>query len=76
MSSVTRPLIFLERIMSDALEEHEGKVSIGGKKITSLRFSDEIDDLAEKEQELESLIENLDKSAQGIRWKSVPRRPD
>ena len=29
--------IFLERIMSDALEEHDGKVSIGGRTITNLR---------------------------------------
>ena len=30
--------IFLERIMSDALEEHDGKVSIGGRNITNLRL--------------------------------------
>ena len=30
--------IFLERIMLVALEEHDGKVSIGGKSITNLRF--------------------------------------
>ena len=47
--------IFLERIMSDALEEHDGKVSIGGRDITNLRFADDIDALAEEEQELESL---------------------
>ena len=34
--------IFLERIMSDALEEHDGKVSIGGRNITNLRFADDI----------------------------------
>ena len=28
--------IFLERIMTDALEEHDGKVSIGGRNITIL----------------------------------------
>ena len=52
MSSVTHPLqnIFLERIMSDALEEHDGKVSIGGRNITNLRFADDIDALAEEEQ--------------------------
>ena len=47
--------IFLERIMSDALEEHDGKVSIGGRNITNLRFADDIDALAEEEQELENL---------------------
>ena len=47
--------IFLERIMSDALEEHDGKVSIGGRIIINLRFADDIDALAEEEQELEAL---------------------
>ena len=48
--------------MSDALEEHDGKVSIGGRNITSLRFADGIDALAEEEQELEALVESLDKT--------------
>ena len=68
--------IFLVRIMSDALEEHDGKVSIGGRNITNLRFADEIDPLAEEEQELEALEESLDMPAQGIRWRSVRRRPN
>ena len=29
-----------ERIMTDALEDHEGTVSIGGRTITNLRFAD------------------------------------
>ena len=51
--------IFLERIMSDALEEHNRKVSIGDRNITNLRFADDIDALAE---ELKALVESLDKS--------------
>ena len=31
--------------MSDALEEHDGKVSIGGKNINNLRFAYDIDAL-------------------------------
>ena len=54
--------IFLERIMSDALEEHDGKVSIDGRNITNLRFADDIDTLAEEKQELEALVESLDKT--------------
>ena len=54
--------IFLERIMSDALLEHDGKINIGGRNITSLRFADDIDALAEEEQELEALLESLDKT--------------
>ena len=34
--------IFLDRIMTDALEDQEGTVSIGGRTITSLRFADDI----------------------------------
>ena len=54
--------IFLERIMSDALEEHYATVSKGGRNITNLRFADDIDALAEEEQEREALIESLDKN--------------
>ena len=38
------------------------KVSIGGRNITNLRFADDIDALAEEEQELEVLVESLDKT--------------
>ena len=38
--------------MSDALEEHDEKVSMGGRNIISLPFADDIDALAEEEQEL------------------------
>ena len=47
--------------MSDALEEHDEKVSIGGGNITTLRFVDDADALAEVEQELQALVECLDK---------------
>ena len=53
--------IFLKRIISDALEEHDGKVRIGGRNITNLRFSNDVNALAEEEQELEALVESLDK---------------
>ena len=54
--------IFLKFIMSDALEKHDGKVSLGGRNITNLRFIDDIDALAEEEQEVEALVESLDKT--------------
>ena len=54
--------IFLERIISDALEEHDGKVNIGGRNISDLWLADGIVALAEEEQELEALIESLDKT--------------
>ena len=34
--------IFLERIMTDALKDHEGAVSIGGRTVTNIRFADDI----------------------------------
>ena len=63
--------IFLERIMTDALEDHEGTVSFGGRTITNLRFADDIDGLAGEEEELANLVEHLSILA----WRSVPRRP-
>ena len=52
--------IFLEEIMTEALENHHGTVSIGGRTITNLRFADDIDGLAGDEEELEALAEYLD----------------
>ena len=48
--------------MTDAREEIEEKVSIGRRNITNLWFADDIDALAEEEQELEALVKSLDKS--------------
>ena len=59
--------IFLERIMTDALEDHEGTVSIGGRTITNLRFADDIDGLAGEEEELANLVQRLDKSLHSLR---------
>ena len=55
--------IFLERIMTDALEDHEGTVSTGGRTITNIRFADDIDGLAREEEELAKLFECLDKAS-------------
>ena len=43
--------------MTDALEDHEGTVSIGGRTITNLRFSDSFDGLPGEEDELAKLVE-------------------
>ena len=48
--------------MTDALEDHEGTVSIGGRTITKLCFADDTDGLA-GEEELASLVEHLDKAS-------------
>ena len=49
--------------MTDALEDHEGIVSIGGRTISNLRFADDIDSLAGEEEELANLVECLDKAS-------------
>ena len=51
--SPTLFIIFLEWIMSEALEEHALKISIGGRNIMNLQFAD-----AEEEQALEALVES------------------
>ena len=64
MSTLTHPLQhILERIMTDALEDHEGNVSIGGRTITNPLFADDIDGLAGEEEELANLVERLDKAS-------------
>ena len=49
--------------MTDALEDHEGTVSIEGRTITNLRFADDIDGLARNEEELANSVERLDKTS-------------
>ena len=64
MSTFTHPLQhILEWIMTDALEDQEGTVSIGGRTITILCFADDIDGLAGEEEELANLVEHLDKAS-------------
>ena len=49
--------------MTDALEDHEGTVSIEGRTITFLRFAGDIDGLAREEEELANLVECLDNAS-------------
>ena len=62
--------------MPDAMKEHDGKVSIGGRNITNLLFAEDTDALAEEEQEVEALMKVSTTPAQDIIWKSGPRRPN
>ena len=48
--------------MTDASEDHERSVSIGGRTLADLRFPDDIDGLA-GEEELSKLVECLDKAS-------------
>ena len=54
--------IFLERIMCEALDDHKGSVSIGGRLITNFRFADDIVVNAEEEEEAGVLVDRLDRT--------------
>ena len=49
--------------MADALEDHEGTVSIASRTITNLRFAYDIGGLAGQEQELIKLINHLEEAS-------------
>ena len=49
--------------MTDALEDHEGTVSIGSRTITNLRLADDIGGLAGEEEELAKLDKRLNKDS-------------
>ena len=66
--------IFLEKIMTDALENHEGTVKIGGRIITNLRFSDDIDGLAGKEEELENLVKKVETASTAYGMEISPEK--
>ena len=51
--------IFQERTMREALDDHEGSVSIGGRLITNFRFADDIVVNAEEEGEAGVLVDPL-----------------
>ena len=63
MSALPNFLQHLLRIMADALEDHEGTVSIGGRTITNLHFASNIDGLAGQEQELVKLMNQLEEAS-------------
>ena len=52
-----------ERIMTDALEDHEETVSDGGRTITNLRFADDVNGSAGEKEKLANFVERLDKAS-------------
>ena len=66
--------IFLEKIMTDALENHEGTVKIGGRIITNLHFADDIDGLAGKEEELENLVKKVETASTAYGMEISPEK--
>ena len=49
--------------MTDALEDHEGTVGIGGRTINNPCFADDINGFAREEEELAKLVEHLNKAS-------------
>ena len=49
--------------MTDALEDHDSTVSIGGRTITTHCLADDIDGSAGEEEELAKLVERLNKAS-------------
>ena len=64
--------ISLERIMCEALDDHEGSVSIGGRHITNFRFADDIIVNAEEEEEAGVLVDSLDTTTTSYKMEIGP----
>ena len=55
--------LFLEQIMSHALDTFEGTVALGGRKVNSLHFPDDIDLISGSANELADLTERIDRTS-------------
>ena len=64
--------IFLEKIMCEALDDHEGRVSIGGRLITNFRFADDSVVNAEEEEEAGVQVDRLDTTTTGYKMEIGP----
>ena len=60
--------------MTDALEDHEGTVSIGGRTITNLCFAYYTDGLAGEDEELANLVERLDKASTAYGMEMIAKK--
>ena len=54
--------IYIEQMMSDALEEQDRTVIISSRNIINLQFGEGIDAIADEEQEHETLVKSLNKT--------------
>ena len=60
--------------MCEALDDHEGSVSIGGRLITNFRFADDIVINAEEKEEAGVLVDFSIQPPQGTKWRSAQIR--
>ena len=62
--------------MGEALDDHEGSVSIRGRLITSFRFADDIVVNFEQEEAADVLVDRLDKTTAMYKTKVKTNNPD
>ena len=55
--------VLLERIMTDALDGHVGTVNIVERKLTNLRFADDIDGIAGSDTNFRQLVSRLERAS-------------
>ena len=60
--------------MCEALDDHEGSVSIGGRLITNFRFADDIVVNAEEEEEAAVLVDRLDTTTTRYKMEIAEKR--
>ena len=60
--------------MCEALDDHEGNVSNGGRLITNFRVADDIVVNAEDEDEAGILVDRLDTTSTSKKWRSAQTR--
>ena len=58
--------------MCEALDDHEGSVSVGGRLITNFRFADDIVVNAEEEEEAGFLVDSLNTTTTRYNMKISP----
>jgi hypothetical protein len=58
--------ILSEMVMREALRGYKGGIQVGGRRITNLRYADDIVLMASTEMELQDLVTRLDR--EGRKW--------
>ena len=58
--------------MCEALDDHEGSVSIGGRLITNFRFADDLVVNAEEEEKADVLVDRLDTTTKRYKMEIGP----
>ena len=60
--------------MCEALDDHEGSVSSGGRLITNFRFADDIGVNAEEEEKAGVLVDRLDRTTTRYKMETGPNK--